>query len=1067
MEEEVDNEVALLEGIDGTHVRRKESEYLSKPGSSDTPELREVVIPTEGNNHARSPDMLAELLDGKILERIGASEHASASPRCMKDAGDMVEELTLRNYNCKNLTAVGTSNNRERIRTRQNQWQHLYHIAGGSASGGSLGDAAYRDNRGPMYSAWEDVGRQNFTETTKQKPPNETREHFPVIESKPHSSNTILSPGGIRTKILSKSGFSEYFVKNTLQGKGAICRGPAHKGPGVEFGALTFPRAAGVTIRNSDAPLNTNGELVVAPSNGNAQPWLCRPDAFHDGVSLREWLSSGKNKVNKVKSLSIYRQIVALVELSHSQGLALRELRPSCFKLLPSNQVMYLGSSFNEESRENVRGKDIHHSTHEKRPSEQDNFPFVGQCTKKRKFVVNTNFISGWPQFSNRSGFTSASAYDHSLSNSGSEDFCNDFNEDYNSLTGTKKQRKSSSPYVNNTSQPLPTDSSEESWYTSPEELNEKCSTFSSNIYSLGVLLFELLASFDSRRAHAVAMLDLHHRIFPPKFLSENSKEAGFCLRLLHPEPSARPSTREVLQSEIIGGVQDTCGDELSLSINQEDAESELLLHFLVTLKEEQQKNAAKLKEEIMCFDKDIEEVVRRQINKSLVLSRLPDDPLNLTGCSLFDRGNPSLEVNFSKPHASISELRLMTNISQLESSYLSVRSNVQLCENDETVRADTELLKSRENWCQAPKDAENHKPTDRLGVFFDGLCKYARYSKFEVRGVLRNGEFSNSANVICSLNFDRDEDHFATAGVSRKIKIYDFHALLNNSVDIHYPVTEISNKSRLSCISWNSYVRNYLASTDYDGVVKLWDAETGQGISQYVEHNKRSWSVDFSRVDPTKLASGSDDCSVKLWSINEACNSFLENIKNSFCTVRNIANICCVQFSGDSPNLLAFGSADYKIYCYDLRNTSTPWCILAGHDKAVSYVKFLDCETLVSASTDSTVKIWDLNKTSSSGFSTHACISSLRGHTNEKNFVGLSVADGYIACGSETNEVFAYYRSLPMPITSHKFGSIDPVSGKETDDDNGQFVSSVCWRQKSNMVVSANSSGCIKLLQM
>lgn len=53
------------------------------------------------------------------------------------------------------------------------------------------------------------------------------------------------------------------------------------------------------------------------------------------------------------------------------------------------------------------------------------------------------------------------------------------------------------------------------------------------------------------------------------------------------------------------------------------------------------------------------------------------------------------------------------------------------------------------------------------------------------------------------------------------------------------------------------------------------------------------------------------------------------------------------------------------------------------------------------------------------------------------------------------------------MPITSHKFGSIDPISGKETDDINGQFVSSVCWRQKSDMVVAANSSGCIKVLQI
>lgn len=63
--------------------------------------------------------------------------------------------------------------------------------------------------------------------------------------------------------------------------------------------------------------------------------------------------------------------------------------------------------------------------------------------------------------------------------------------------------------------------------------------------------------------------------------------------------------------------------------------------------------------------------------------------------------------------------------------------------------------------------------------------------------------------------------------------------------------------------------------------------------------------------------------------------------------------------------------------------------------------------------------------------------------------------------------QVYAYYRSLPMPITSYKFGSIDPISGKETDDNNGLFVSSVCWKKNSDMLVAANSTGCIKVLQM
>ncbi|XP_052725356.1 protein SPA1-RELATED 2 isoform X3 [Vigna angularis] len=556
------------------------------------------------------------------------------------------------------------------------------------------------------------------------------------------------------------------------------------------------------------------------------------------------------------------------------------------------------------------------------------------------------------------------------------------------------------------------------------------------------------------------AMSDLRHRILPPIFLSENPKEAGFCLWLLHPEPSSRPTTREILQSELINGLQEFFSEELSSSIDQEDAESELLLHFLVLLKEQKQNNAFKLAEEIKCLESDIGEVERRHDSRnSLVSSGLQNDyscqkeimPLRMESSSL--EMLPSIS-----PNSNSNEVRLMRNICHLESAYFSMRSKLQLSETDASTHPDKDVLRNRENWSVAQKSEEQPKRKDTLGTFFDGLCKYARYSRFEVRGVLRNADFNNPANVICSLSFDRDADYFATAGISKKIKIFEFSALCNDSVDIHYPVVEMSNRSKISCVCWNNYIKNYLASTDYDGIVKLWDASTGQEFSQFTEHEKRAWSVDFSVVCPTKFASGSDDCTVKLWSISE---------RNCLGTIRNVANVCCVQFSAHSSHLLAFGSADYSTYCYDLRNLRSPWCILAGHRKAVSYVKFLDSETLVSASTDNTLKIWDLNKTSPVGASTNACSLTLSGHTNEKNFVGLSVADGYIACGSETNEVYSYYRSLPMPITSHKFGSIDPISGKDTEDDNGQFVSSVCWRGNSDMLIAANSSGCVKVLQM
>ncbi|KAM1134776.1 hypothetical protein ACFX19_044569 [Malus domestica] len=55
----------------------------------------------------------------------------------------------------------------------------------------------------------------------------------------------------------------------------------------------------------------------------------------------------------------------------------------------------------------------------------------------------------------------------------------------------------------------------------------------------------------------------------------------------------------------------------------------------------------------------------------------------------------------------------------------------------------------------------------------------------------------------------------------SLKERLMTFYAFFNGSVDIHYPAIEMSNKQRISCVCWNNYVKNYLASTDFD-VVKV-----------------------------------------------------------------------------------------------------------------------------------------------------------------------------------------------------------------------------------------------------
>ncbi|XP_022717128.1 protein SPA1-RELATED 3-like isoform X2 [Durio zibethinus] len=784
-------------------------------------------------------------------------------------------------------------------------------------------------------------------------------------------------------------------------------------------------------------------------------------------VSLRQWLDKPERSVDVFECLHIFRQIVEIVNIAHSQGIVVHSVRPSCFVMSSFNHVSFIESaSCSDSGSDSVEDALNIQSMEVKDLSSTLPLDMCQQrCLMNGDVQTPTNVVSEASCMQSSSVCARNALIEESEENKMLDR--RNFEQ--------KEERK----------QPFPMKQillMETSWYTSPEEAAGSPSTCASDIYRLGVLLFELFCPFSSREEKTTTMSSLRHRVLPPQLLLKRPKEASFCLWLLHPEPSSRPQMGDLLQSEFLNEPRDNLEErEAAIELRERIEEQELLLEFLLLIQQRKQEVADRMQDTVSFLCSDIAEVTKQQTilkkngGSHKELGKDDNSTSNLPSINIVDtddssrlgsrkRFRPELKIqnveecgDNLETHQKFDTLaenqeslllkssRLMKNFKKLESAYFLTRCRPvkqsgkplsrQTPLNSDgrgsivlTERSSVNNLTSKERYSEGLESGW-------INPFLEGLCKYLSYSKLKVKADLKQGDLLNSSNLVCSLGFDRDAEFFATAGVNKKIKVFECDAIINENRDIHYPVVEMASRSKLSSICWNSYIKSQIASSNFEGVVQVWDVTRSQVLTEMREHEKRVWSIDFSSADPTILASGSDDGSVKLWSINQGV---------SICTIKTKANVCCVQFRLDSGRYLAFGSADHKIHYYDLRNSRIPLSTLVGHNKAVSYVKFVDTSTLVSASTDNTLKLWDLSMCTSRVIDTPR--QSFTGHMNVK--------------------VFIYHKAFPMPALTFKFNNMDPVSGNEMDDA-AQFISSVCWRGQSSTLVAANSTGNIKILEM
>ncbi|KAK4677649.1 NACHT and WD40-domain containing NOD-like receptor 2 [Podospora pseudoanserina] len=223
-----------------------------------------------------------------------------------------------------------------------------------------------------------------------------------------------------------------------------------------------------------------------------------------------------------------------------------------------------------------------------------------------------------------------------------------------------------------------------------------------------------------------------------------------------------------------------------------------------------------------------------------------------------------------------------------------------------------------------------------------------------------------------------------------------------------------------------------WIASGSEDCTIKIWHLETGSCQQTLEGHSSWVRSVVFS-PDSKWIASGSGDCTVKIWDLETgSCQQTLEGYSSW---------VYSVVFSPDSK-WIASGSDDRTIKIWDLE-TGSYQQTLEGHSSSVYSVVFSpDSKWIASGSVDPTIKIWDLE--------TGSCQQTLEGHSSSVRSVVFSPDSKWIASGSEDRTI--------------KIWDLETGSYQQALEGHSSSVSSVAFSPDSKWIALGLADRTIKI---
>lgn len=419
----------------------------------------------------------------------GSSAHRNVEPEEAAGAKLAVEELTLGNYRMVQGSSNNNNTNSNMDSSRAGKFEHLYCMARGSsfrAADGDLdsqprdmdqmlsrirqqlaGAPSERQNLKPFMTRRSDQNLEAFSERLRA-----------AGENSLMKAPALITEGVQLKSPVSSSNFSQFLHKRAMKGKGVVGKNqetPPEVVCDQDIGCKEKK------MDNSKSPTphdvltlksSPKGNGIVSHGDGN----LAKSSG---GISLREFLRSSYAKREKRHGLCLFRQLVELVDSAHSQGLFLLDLRPSLFTLVPSKKLRYIGTF-----GKNDLDSDVDEYLNRRRPVGHEASSIGGRDLKKRKMDLRVHSPGNQLQAtsSGRPYKRKSPVIDLNVFDARNPDSCELQQQNYikNLSVSSMTRKQSMSTWL------------EEQWYTCPEEINGEDVAEKSNIYALGVLLFEV-----------------------------------------------------------------------------------------------------------------------------------------------------------------------------------------------------------------------------------------------------------------------------------------------------------------------------------------------------------------------------------------------------------------------------------------------------------------------------------------------------------------------------------------------------------------------------------------------